>query len=279
MSNIKATARRYKIAPKQIRNWRGQIFDLRQKAVINPHAKTTGAGPVVEYFDLEEKLHKWIEELRLEDIPVRTNNIIAQAINLDETGQFKRGNAVCITRWVYHFLARWDLSIRRVARVGQKLSGHLQKIKDDTTASINKKFLPGHTMHGLDPHYFLNMDQTAVFFESKSKTCVAKKGSKTVSARDSGSDSKRCTVVVTVAADGTKLPPFFIFKGQPGKTLEQQLRKANMAACCQENGWFDESVFQKWIDDIIEPYMRGADDGFLLVDQYKVHLMGSFVHA
>jgi hypothetical protein len=41
-------------------------------------------------------------------------------------------------------------------------------------------------MHGIDPHYFLNMDQAAVFFESKSKTVVAKKGSKTVSAKDSG---------------------------------------------------------------------------------------------
>jgi Tc5 transposase DNA-binding domain len=142
------------------------------------HAKTAGVGRVVEYLELERKLHKWIEELRLEDILVRTNKIIAQAINLDETGQFKRGNAVSITRWVYHFLERWDLSNCRVTRVGQKLSGHLQKIKDDTTTSINKRFLPGHPMHGLDPHYFLNMDQTAAYFESKSKTVVAKKGAK-----------------------------------------------------------------------------------------------------
>jgi hypothetical protein len=34
-------------------------------------------------------------------------------------------------------------------------------------------------------------------------------------------------VVISVAALGTKkLPPFFIFKGQPGKFLEQKIKKA-----------------------------------------------------
>jgi hypothetical protein len=65
-------------------------------------------------------------------------------------------------------------------------------------------------MHGTAPKYFLNMDQTAVFFESKSQTVVSTKG-KTVPSRDSGCNAKRATVVVTIAADGTKLDPFFIY--------------------------------------------------------------------
>jgi hypothetical protein len=63
------------------------------------------------------------------------------------------------------------------------------------------------------------MDQTAVYFESKSKCIVAQKGARSVCAQDSGSDAKGCTIVVTVVADGTKLTPFFAFKGQPGKKL------------------------------------------------------------
>jgi DDE superfamily endonuclease len=85
-------------------------------------------------------------------------------------------------------------------------------------------------------------------------------------------------VVVTVAADGTKLPPFSIFKGQPGKCLEQQFKKT-VAGCCQVNGWVKESVIDKWIKRIIELYMRGSEDAFLLVDHYKVHMTGSFVNA
>jgi hypothetical protein len=137
---------------------------------------------------------------------------------------------VCIRKWVFHFLARWDLSIHHVTCVGQKFSGHLQKVKVDTTTSINKWFLQGHPMHRLDPHYFLNMDQTAVYFKSISKTVVVKKGSKTIFASESGSNNKRCTVVVTVAADGTKLHPFFILKRQPGIFLEQHFKKMSLDA-------------------------------------------------
>jgi hypothetical protein len=86
-------------------------------------------------------------------------------------------------------------------------------VKQDTTMAINSRFIAGGTLENVGPHYFINMDQTSVYFELKSKCIVAKKGARSVCARDSGSDAKRGTIVVTVAADGTKLPPFFVFKG------------------------------------------------------------------
>jgi hypothetical protein len=58
--------------------------------------------------------------MRQEDIPVRTNNIIAQAISLDKANNHKKGNVQRISRWVYCFLECWNLSIRRVTCVGQK---------------------------------------------------------------------------------------------------------------------------------------------------------------
>jgi hypothetical protein len=53
------------------------------------------------------------------------------------------------------------------------------------------------------------MDQTAIYFESRLNYSVAKKEAKTVPTKGNSSDSKRCTVVVTFAADGTKLLPIF----------------------------------------------------------------------
>jgi DDE superfamily endonuclease len=73
--------------------------------------------------------------------------------------------------------------------------------------------------------------------------------------------------------------PFFVFKGQPGKKTEQSILQKGIKGCCQANAWFDESVYQKWINIILEPYVRGNDDAFLLVDHYKVHMMKSFVTA
>jgi hypothetical protein len=147
------------------------------------------------------------------------------------------------------------LSIRQVTHVGQTLSGHLQQVKQDTTTAINSRFIAGGTLENVGPHYFINMDQTAVYFESKSKCIVNQKGARSVYARDSGSDAKRCTMEVTVAANSTKLPPFFIFKGQPGKKTKQNLIGQGILGCCQPNAWFDETVYKKRISAILEPYV------------------------
>ncbi len=137
--------------------------------------------------------------------------------------------------------------------------------------------MKGGTMENLKPSLFLNMDQTAVFFESKTNRVVAKKGVRTVPLRASGSDAKCCTVVVTIAADGTKLPPFFIFKAKPDKFLEKSLAKDGILGACQERGWFDETVAPKWVKQVLEPYLEGHHNALLLVDHYSVHLMSSFV--
>jgi len=127
---------------------------------------------------------------------------------------FKQGKERRLTKWVYMFLERNGLSIRRVTRVGQKLSSHLEDVRIQTCEAIRERFAPSGTLHGIVHKHFINMDQTAVYFEAKYKMMFNVKGANSVAARDSGSNTKRCTVVLAVAADGTKLPPFVIFKGK-----------------------------------------------------------------
>ena len=279
--NKRATARKYRIDPNSIRHWEKKKMAIMAKSMINPKAKTTNRGKVAVYNDLEIKLYEWFEEMQLEDIGVKSNNIIAQALLIDEEVKcnFYQGNMIKMRRWVYCWMQRYRLSIRRTTRVGQKLSGHLEQVRKDTIEAINKRFSESGSLKNLSSHFFLNMDQTAIYFEDKSKTSIQKRGAKVVTIRDSGSDAKRCTLVVTVAADGTKLPPFFIFKGVPGAKLEKSLKRNKINACCQNKGWFDETVTPKYIDTIIAPYVAGAEKCLLLVDHFKVHLMDSFVNG
>jgi DDE superfamily endonuclease len=148
--------------------------------------------------------------------------------------------------------------------------------RDDLTRLINLRFANGGT---LSPKYVLIMDQSTIYFETKSTNTVARKGVKNVPTKGSGSDSKRCTVVVTVADDGTELPPSFVFKGQTGKTLERTFPQFNIKGCCQTNAWFDEDVALKWVDTIFEPYLQEEENAFLLLDHYLIHFLGSFVRA
>ncbi len=95
--NVRSTAVAHKVQPCQIRAWRGQIDELKLKVLLNPNAKTTHRGRLVEFFELENKVHNWVEEMRQEDIPVRTNNIIAQALSMDDSKKFKNSNPQLIS--------------------------------------------------------------------------------------------------------------------------------------------------------------------------------------
>ena len=259
-----------------IRKWKKNLPRLIEKARINPHARTTSKGPSVSDPVFEKEIKDWIMEQRSDDILVRTKDIIN--FTIQSRPDYKNGVEKTLVSWVYKFLARNNLSVRRVTRVGQKLSGHLKEVKDDCCQALRQRMDVGGTLHGLDPHFFINMDQTAVYYEMKSSTTVDVVGKNTISCRDSGSNSKRVTVVLSVAADGTKLPPFVVFKGRPGGSIENEISKNNWLACVQEKGWFDCRVGKIWIDKILKPYVADADQSLLLVDHFSVHLSSAFVH-
>jgi hypothetical protein len=68
---------------------------------------------------------------------------------------------------------------------------------------------------------------------------------------------------VLVTADGTKLLPFIIFKGQHEKA-KQTLTGQGILACSQPNDSFDETVYQKWTNTILAPHVQGNDYALLL---------------
>jgi hypothetical protein len=203
-----------------IRTWKHKLDKLKAKALVNPHAKTCGKGPTIKDFEFEQEVKFWILKQQDQDIPVQTRDNINHAIQV--WPDFKGGTKKRLIAWVYKFLGRHGLSVRRVTRVGQKLSCHLKQVQEDAAVAIQKCIAPGGTLHGMDLKYFINMDQTAAYFEMKSSTTVHEKGAGTVSVRESGSNSKRATIRLAVAADGTKfLPPFVVFKGKFASPFSQ----------------------------------------------------------
>jgi DDE superfamily endonuclease len=299
-NNVSKTARKYSVYCSGLVDWNSNLLLLKAKALINPHAKTTHAGREVHDIDVDPVIKDWILAQRTQNIAVHTRNIIQFAIQTKPP--FKGGDVKKQVKWVYRFLGRNGLSIRRPTRIGQKLSGHLQEVQDDMTRGVRERLAVGGSLHGLDPKYFINMDQTAVWFEMKSSTTVDVLGAQTVSVRDSGSNSKRCTVCLAVAADGTKLPPFVVFKGKlqhcsiifsinklltlilsiigvPGAIIERNLNTLGWLACVQEKGWFDIRVGKIWIEKVLKPYVADAEQSYLLVDHFAVHTSAAFVKA
>lgn len=211
--NKRKTCAKYKIQLSQLNKWYKSMPKLLSKCQENPRARTTHQGKPTQYPELEQFLYDWVMDKREEDIQVTTNDILKKAIAFIGDG-FKDNKAKRAKRWIYVFMERWGLSIRRKTRIGQKLSGHLKEVQEDCASMICQRFSPLGTLSNVPLNMFLNMDQTNIYFELKSDTTVDKKGKKSIAIRDSGSNSKRCTVALTVAADGTKLPPFLFSKQQ-----------------------------------------------------------------
>lgn len=218
--------------------------------------------------------------MRSKDICVSSRQVIAKALSLD--ANFHDGSIDALWKWIYVYLARNQLSIRRITRQGQKLSGHLRQMQEDVVTDINQRFGSGGTLHDVPKSLFVNMDETAVFFEAHPTSTINAKGENTVSIRCTGSNSRRMTVCVSCASDGTKLPLFFVFKGKSGARIESGLQNElgnNVIACCQEKGWMDQRTSAIWIERVWKPYVRGYTSSFLLLDEFKCHMKGSFIRT
>ncbi len=67
-------------------------------------------------------------------------------------------------------------------------------------------------MNSIEGNLFVNIDETAVYFDTHHDHTINEKKAKTISVRHECSNNNSCTVCITVAADGTKLPFFYYFQ-------------------------------------------------------------------
>ena len=74
---------------------------------------------------------------------------------------------------------------------------------------------------------------------------VSEKGVKSISILTTGHEKDRFTVMLACLGDGTKLPPYVIFKW---KTLPKNMNfPKGVIVRCQEKGWIDQGLVQDWL--------------------------------
>ena len=102
-----------------------------------------------------------------------------------------------------------DLSVRCMTHQAQQRPDHVDKVVTNWFTYIR----PVIRADDVDDRYVINMDQTPLPFNLAPTTTLARHNSATVGIRRSGNCTAHATCALTVAADGTKLKPFLIFKG------------------------------------------------------------------
>ena len=69
------------------------------------------------------------------------------------------------------------------------------------------------------------MDETAIYYENIYTTTVTKIGNSTVSVKNLNKDKMKITILLCILADGTKLPPLLIFRGETNKKKRKKTTK------------------------------------------------------
>ena len=105
-------------------------------------------------------------------------------------------------------MERRGFSIRRRTTVAQKLP----KDYENKLISFQRFIISKRKQHSFELKYIGNADQTPLTFDIVTNSTVAEKGNKSVPILTTGHDKDRFTVMLACLGDGTKLPPYVVFK-------------------------------------------------------------------
>ena len=70
----------------------------------------------------------------------------------------------------------------------------------------------------------INCDETSIYFENPSTKTIDVKGLKEIIINTDGNEDKKISSLLSITAEGRKLPPFLIFKGKEDKIIEKKIK-------------------------------------------------------
>ncbi len=132
-------------------------------------------------------------------------------------------------------------------RVAQVLNT-LESIQEDFICRVNSSISSIRIPTGS----VVNMDEISIRFDAVPTVILNNRGARTVRVLSAGNAS-RCTDLLAVSMDGTKLPPFIIFKGRENGRIHRQLGSSivfptSAKYTVQEKAWINRSTLLDWIE-------------------------------
>jgi transposase-like protein len=268
--SLKSVARSHGVQPAQIRSWR----KVREKLkLLNPKARSIARGRPSSIKHLEEQIIGWGIEMRELGVGISYRHLQLKACRADanfaqktQTQQYQVIRTLCRqNKWV----------CRRKTHVAQ----------DNPQVGIDKakewllEIRPLLSVPTVNKTYVINMDQTPVPFSLSSNSTLNLMGGRTITVRATGNEKTRCTVSLTVCADGTKLKPMVIFKGtRTGRIATRELSQSpyrnKLVLTVQPNAWQDEENMNDWVDGVLVPHLQQRAAGSpvkLFLDQFSAH--------
>ncbi|GAU89820.1 hypothetical protein RvY_02324 [Ramazzottius varieornatus] len=176
--------------------------------------------------------------------------------------------------WIWRWKKANGITYRIPTKVGRKTKDTDDDIKAMETYEAQLEEIH---LQMVDPSTIWNMDQTSVALQNPYRKTLALKGSNDVPIIQPPGDRENMTVLLMVAADGTKHPAVIVFKGAKKtgvlstNVMKKLLIPENVIVKSNRKGW--------WTNDFDLVYLKEAFPvsdtqvtQILLRDQCKAHL-------
>jgi len=249
----------------------------RLKKILRSKKRAALTGPSGQLKAIEGDLLRYIFEQREQGVEIKVFTVALRASFLSP--EFREKSLAARCSCVKRFMHAHSFAYRMGTHTSQQPPAEVEGEASDFMRFV-RIIVSGANR---DRRFILNMDQTPVYFSMSSKKTYELIGKKTIHIRTSTNDTKRVTVAVTIAADGTVLPSTLVFKGKPGGRIEKKeftTYPNGHFYKCQENAWMDEEVMIAWVKDVLAQYVTTAPDHvvpILILDMYRCHMMSSVV--
>ncbi|KAG7359208.1 DDE superfamily endonuclease [Nitzschia inconspicua] len=259
--SLRSIARSYGVQGVQIRQWRDKQSLL---AATKSTKKSTSRGAKSRLQEYEDEIMTWAFHQREAGVPLTYKHLVVKAGQV--WPEFRKLTDGQQYHTVRRLCQRKKFAVRRIIRnSSSSQTDHPNQIVSEAEGWL-AVMRPIVRAPDVQQKFVLNMDQTPMFLSMYPHPSVNLQGDRTVNGRRTTDSGSRFTVTCTVSANGDKLKPYLIFKGERnGRIATQELPtnpyREQVALCCQNKAWHDGINMEDYIDRVLVPYLQQKANG------------------
>ena len=229
---------------------------IRNTAKYKPKNHTLYPGQKPDLFEIEEQLLDFIAL----NINAKNPLTIWTIVTYCDKIYTEKAKDLFNTKYIriYLFIKKHGFTVRKPTK-----QGHIYP-KNSFELIINylKDIYEFRRKYIKDISLITNMDETPIFFTPQLNGIIAPKGSLQVVVSTTDQEKQRVTVVLSVAGNGAKLKPFFIFCGKTESAILYnrikkipQFKNKEAYFNINKNGWMTFSIMNLYIETVYLDYI------------------------
>lgn len=275
--NASETARSFRISQSLVSRW------LKNEIKLKAHTGNKTKHKIVTvnrayYPDLEDQLFTWIlnrrhifkQAINCHDVRSKTKSLIKQR-DLEDQQRYK--DFKISDGWVNAFMDRYHLSFREASHKTAENS----KINSAKTETIINYLIDLNELaREYPPEFIIQMGETPTYIDMTENRTSEEAAAQTEN-KQTGHLKSRFTTILTIAANGYRLPTYVILRKlkKPPAYLELN---PNIIVNVSESGFMSSELMPHYIDKVIKPYIGSSKCLIVLDDckQYKTDKVFSY---